>query len=215
MWHHGGEGALVPFEPELAQRLEVAFQSFWADATAPASVALEPFGAIDFRTMELCGDGHGCATGPRHPVYRREEQPGTMVAGSSIVVAAHVGGPEQRCGAELAASAVEWGHGQDAVRGCAFAPYSAGISRLLEDAFRQYRESRGLKGVMFTSTNGADYLVDFERMEQTRLATRNVRPVYRHSVSLCVRGPGGVPKASQFAAPASDGEPTPGAAKAA
>jgi len=111
----------------------------------------------------------------------------------------------------MAAASVEWGYGQD-IRAhrshssesgmteqdtlrqrsqsslSEFGPYSSEVNSLLEESFTKYRTGSLLKGVFFTSSNGADYLVDFKSMQQLRIVTRRSRMVYRHAAGPGIRG---------------------------
>lgn len=136
-------------------------------------------GCIDFRTLEVVLDG---SDRQRSPVRRRDA--GTL--DSSHAVSPSEREPTEETGHHIGLQ-VEWGHGQDPVKNVAFAPYDANISDLLEAAYGMYKAGSGLKGITFTAANNCDYLVDFVKMQQTRMVTRRVRPIYRHSVSVDTR----------------------------
>jgi len=176
MWYHGYPGSTVPYELALSAKIERAFKDFWSVNDAPATFDVAASCFIDFRLMQQVKQDTYGDDEEWSPVFRRE----LPAAGSEVC-------------SQPAACYIQWGHGQDVKDGSAFTPYSPQISLLLEDAFACFWQGGMLKGVTFTSTNGADYLVDFERLQQTRLATRNIRPVYRHQVSPTTRGAAGQP----------------------
>lgn len=169
-FYSDGPEEMRAFEPLVAAQIEDGFQAWWSQGGSGAKFHVEECDwYIDFRLMQMIG----AAEGNHGKVARR------------AVLRAH-GPPEGDCGSpednHEMISEVEWGHGQDPIHGCGFVPYCPEVCQLLEECFEKYLLGGGLKGIMFTSSNGEDYLVDFEQMRQLRIATRRVRPVYRHAI---------------------------------
>eukprot|EP00930_Biecheleria_cincta_P043042 TRINITY_DN2959_c0_g1_i1.p1 TRINITY_DN2959_c0_g1~~TRINITY_DN2959_c0_g1_i1.p1 ORF type:complete len:276 (+),score=37.92 TRINITY_DN2959_c0_g1_i1:114-941(+) len=187
MWSFMRAGQYHNCDLELNAELEKSFQDFW-QGQGPGQLKLRDDRKVDFQRLQLVSmEGSKDAT---QPLVRQE--PGE---------ASHPSGCE---------AIVEWGHGHDyhPKRGeeepgrnsssstlssgsCdtgLFAAYSPEINALLEESYRRFHEASELKGVLFTSTNGADYLVEFPTMLQLRLQTRRSRLVYRHRVAKGLRG---------------------------
>jgi len=168
MWYCGDGDSVRLYDPEIAREIEEAFSAFWSGGIEPAifkfeSDASSPSRHIDFRSMEEVSQDVSPEGGPKGKERRRVVQ--------------------RRQAQAFSEAATEWGHGQDPVAGSGFVAFPAEIQLLLEQSFAQFKAGSELKGVMFTSSNGADYLVDFAKMKQLRIATRRERPVYRHRVA--------------------------------
>jgi len=185
-WSYASNGVNVPFGPEVSRKLEDAFQAFWCSDKGSGTLLLEPSPlqggcTVDFQVIELiCIDSSDSKLRVRSPILRRQD---------CVHDRTHRG-YELDLQSATSSCTSEWGYGQDVLDGKAFCPYSYEISTLLEDGFAKFKAGKGLKGIMFTSSNGADYVVDFEKMQQIRVITRRVRPVYRHGLAPGVRTAG-------------------------
>eukprot|EP00440_Ansanella_granifera_P014314 gb/GFBE01015558.1/.p1 GENE.gb/GFBE01015558.1/~~gb/GFBE01015558.1/.p1 ORF type:complete len:263 (+),score=39.12 gb/GFBE01015558.1/:1-789(+) len=186
MWSFGTGGRSHKCDAETNAKLEEAFQAFWCNSGA-GKVQLDETWSLDLQRFCLVSSKSGSAT--MRGLQRRETSHDSPGAGMICV---------------------EWGHGEDntrnldssrssdgSLRSCSRSSseaspgcvaYSSDISMMLEECYNKFMQGSGLKGALFTSTNGADYLVDFESMQQTRIATRRTRLVYRHAVADGIRG---------------------------
>lgn len=176
VWHLKHEGVWEAFTPSVSHRIEEAFCSFWRSGASSPLLSLcesEQAGGrcfIDFRTLEQTST---LADGSLQicTVCREDILP-PIPPGS---------------GFEEGQVRLEWGYAQDPIQNVGFAAYSAATNSLLETSYSLHRAGAGLKGALFEAENGCDYLVDFVKMHQTRMATRRTRHVYRHSVSRGIR----------------------------
>jgi len=186
-YQHGGQ--FQKFQPVENSKIEEGFLSFW-QCDGPGRLQLDEARACDFQVLALFIGNRGSPREQISALLRCEQ--------------------DLDCGA-MATASVEWGYGQDiraqrshssesgmteqetlrqrsqSLSKCG--PYSTEVNSLLEESFTKYRQTGSLlKGVFFTSSNGADYLVDFKSMQQLRIITRRSRMVYRHAVGPGVRG---------------------------
>lgn len=185
VWSYRQGTEWVPYALERGQQIEEGFCAFWrGHAAAPATIEFmtsldQDVGSpciIDFRTLEQISHEGG---GESRCAIARQ---GAELRPSHSFLA-----PDKSSCSVLGAPQVQWGYGQDPVATIGFASYNASVNALLETAHAMYRAGSGLKGIVFTAGNKCDYLVDFESMMQTRIATRRVRPVFRHSVGVSLR----------------------------
>eukprot|EP00441_Pelagodinium_beii_P042966 CAMPEP_0197638928 /NCGR_PEP_ID=MMETSP1338-20131121/13708_1 /TAXON_ID=43686 ORGANISM="Pelagodinium beii, Strain RCC1491" /NCGR_SAMPLE_ID=MMETSP1338 /ASSEMBLY_ACC=CAM_ASM_000754 /LENGTH=294 /DNA_ID=CAMNT_0043211591 /DNA_START=9 /DNA_END=891 /DNA_ORIENTATION=+ len=193
MWYYQQAGQIQKFLPEENAKIEEGFRSFW-ECDGPGKLQLDEVRRCDFQVLTLLVGNSGS----------QREQVLALLRCEQVL-----GGPS------MAGTSIEWGYGQDlrtrptktptsefgskdqethpprnrSISSMSeFGPYSPEVNNLLEESFVKYRQAGSLlKGVFFTSSNGADYLVDFKAMQQLRIATRRSRLVYRHAVGSGIR----------------------------
>lgn len=172
-WFCKNKGAWVAYELDISQKIEEAFCAFWRSGASSPVVWLSESGqrastgcCIDFRTLEQIST---TPDGSRWCCVVCRQEPSFAAA--------------DVCNQW----SVQWGHAQDPVQNVGFAAYDADTSLLLEAGFTMHKAGAGMKGTMFTAANGCDYLVDFVKMHQTRMATRRVRHIYRHGICRGIR----------------------------
>jgi len=185
IWSHWHEHAWTPYDLEVSKQIEETFSAFWRSGVA---IPTFEFNArlcgedellncvIDFRVLEqssITADGSGRR---RCAVRRQDPHLATQTTFGGSGSAACNGGMQ-----------VEWGHAQDPVCNVGIFPYAGAVSALLESAHAVHSTGRGLKGIVITGPRDCDYMVDFVRMQQTRIVTRRVRHIYRHFVSAGAR----------------------------
>lgn len=192
MWSFTHAGQYQDCGLELNATLENGFQDFW-QGQGPGHLRLDDNRKVDFQLLLLVSTDGGQEI--VQPLVRQEPSEASNASGSETTV--------------------EWGHGHEYVpRGgeeenvrsrsssslgsgkfdVGLVAYSPQINALLEESYSKFRQGTELKGVLFTSTNGADYLVEFPSMMQLRLQTRRSRLVYRHRVGTGLRGHAGTPQ---------------------
>lgn len=189
-WLLGHPGAGTEYSELQRCLLEAAYIRWWqqgekapSEVQVPAAVDGAPAGIVAFHLMEHRFTPEHPGPGNDHseipatcPVWRATSPPQAMVASQNTLAA-------------------EWGFGQDPVNGMlGFVAYDSEVNSMLEEAYTKWKCGGKGKGIMFVAANGADYLVDFEKMQQLRMATRRVRPVYRHGISAHGRTAGASPE---------------------
>jgi len=171
---------------ELNTALEKGFQDFW-QGQGPGHLKLEDDRKVDFQRLVLVSTGS--SKDADQPLVRQESGEASNPSGCEAIVEwghghdYHLRAGEEECVRSLPGSTQSSG-----ICHTGFATYSPEISALLEENYRGFHKASKLKGVLFTSTNGADYLVEFPTMLQLRLQTRRSRLVYRHRVGKGLRG---------------------------
>lgn len=191
MWSFTHAGQYQDCGLELNATLENGFQDFW-QGQGPGHLRLDDNRKVDFQLLLLVSTDGGQEIA--QPLVRQEPSEASNASGSETTV--------------------EWGHGHEYVpRGgeeenvrsrsssslgsgkfdVGLVAYSPQINALLEESYSKFRQGTELKGVLFTSTNGADYLVEFPSMMQLRLQTRRSRMPWPSrgllSTSLLFHGP--------------------------
>lgn len=171
IWRYRHDNEWVEYALDISRKIEAAFSAFWSSGDGSPVVSLpvaeQDQCSIDLRTLEQISTA---ADGSMQRCIVCRQDPELATSGFLM--------NEQD---------IEWGYAQDPVRNLGFAPYDTATSLLLESGYALYKAGAGLKGIVFTAGNGCDYLVDFVKYQQTRMATRRVRYIYRHSIMPGVR----------------------------